>query len=202
MAKKKSNKSSASTRRENLSLNQILLWGGATVVVIFVIVILVNVLGPSVSLAPVPQTTASPIVIEDYQELTSPHVQDDQSVQYNSDPPTSGPHNPQSYTTTFFDQAPNPRRMLHSLEHGYVIIYFDCTQLPADLTCDSLKAGIRKVMGDAGKYKILAAPITGQPTVITLASWTRIGRLDNFDIAQIKDYITQNRNKSPEPTAP
>lgn len=59
-------------------------------------------------------------------DLGRDHVADSTSVSYNSNPPTSGPHNPDWERPGIYDKPLNDRKLVHSLEHGYVIISYNC----------------------------------------------------------------------------
>ena len=77
---------------------------------------------------------------------------------YNSNPPAGGTHYENSYTAKFFQESDLPSlskypegHLVHSLEHGYVIFWYDCQIAAAD--CAALKQTIQDVMGKTGKDK-------------------------------------------------
>ncbi|MDO8572045.1 MAG: DUF3105 domain-containing protein, partial [bacterium] len=45
---------------------------------------------------------------------------------YNSNPPTSGPHLPAWVKPGVFTEPKHDGELIHSLEHGYVIISYNC----------------------------------------------------------------------------
>lgn len=49
------------------------------------------------------------------------------AYQYNSNPPTSGPHLPIWVKAGVYDRPQIEGELIHSLEHGYVIISYNCT---------------------------------------------------------------------------
>jgi hypothetical protein len=53
---------------------------------------------------------------------------------YPSVPPASGPHEPVPFPAGVYPQAQDIYRMLHSLEHGAVIIWYDPASTSAELT--------------------------------------------------------------------
>ncbi len=61
-------------------------------------------------------------------ELGRDHTTDIAGVIYNSDPPTSGPHFPMWAKKGVYDRLISDGYLIHSLEHGYVIISYDCTR--------------------------------------------------------------------------
>ena len=127
---------------------------------------------------------------------------------YNSDPPTSGQHYDTPVQAGFYDESPVDEYLVHNMEHGHVIIWYNCTGL-SDAACTSLKNKIRDVMGRAGlsaltnTLKLVAVPRPTLSTQIVLTSWGHLERLDSFDANQILEFIKAYRNgpDTPEPGA-
>ena len=57
------------------------------------------------------------------------HVPIGTAVEYNSNPPTSGPHYAQWEKPGIYSKVLQDGNLVHSLEHGYVIISYNCTKL-------------------------------------------------------------------------
>ena len=83
---------------------------------------------------------------------------------YATDPPAGGKHYPSTYQPGFYDEeqasqlpANHEGYLVHNLEHGYVIFWYNCAADP-NLSCDDLKASIRKVMDSSGTHKLIAFP--------------------------------------------
>lgn len=126
---------------------------------------------------------------------------------YNSDPPTSGPHYPTPAEPGFYEEAPLDEYLVHNLEHGHVIIWYNCSALSSE-DCQVLKDDIRDVMSRAGVSlvtgtpKVEAVPRPAMDATIALTSWGRIHKLDAFDRDQILRFIKAFRDEAPEPGAP
>jgi hypothetical protein len=54
------------------------------------------------------------------------HVQIGTEVQYGTNPPTSGNHYAQWTKWGVYDTPKDDRNLVHSLEHGYVIMHYNC----------------------------------------------------------------------------
>ena len=126
---------------------------------------------------------------------------------YNSNPPTSGPH-ADPVPAGFYDQAPPDENLVHNLEHGYVIIWYNCSSLD-EAGCQGLKTQIKDVMDRArpvvvttGAKKLIAVPRQTMDALIALTSWGRLDTLSSFDVARVTEFINRLRNQSPEPAAP
>ena len=61
--------------------------------------------------------------------LSRDHVTDIAGVDYNSNPPTSGPHFAVWAKPGLYDRLISDGYFIHSMEHGYVVIWYDCSKL-------------------------------------------------------------------------
>ena len=136
------------------------------------------------------------------------HIEiDEQHEPYNSDPPTSGPHYAEPAQVGFYDEALPDEQLVHNLEHGYIVIWYNCTGLE-ETACETLKEQIRDVMGQAGSAgfssltKLIAVPRSSLPSPIAATSWGRLYQPETFDVDELLVFIKEFRNKAPEPNAP
>ena len=127
---------------------------------------------------------------------------------YNSDPPTSGKHYPTQAFADFIEEdglesfGDFPEGYLvHSLEHGYVIFWYNCDVL-IDTECEDLKDEIQQVMGRVGDFKVIGFPWPTLEEPVVLSSWGRLLRFDEFDPNVAEQYVRNFRNQAPEPNAP
>ncbi|MBI5356618.1 DUF3105 domain-containing protein [Candidatus Collierbacteria bacterium] len=67
--------------------------------------------------------------IETFPSQGRNHVPAGTIGEYNSNPPTSGPHYTQWEKPGIYNKVLPDGNLIHSLEHGYVIISYDCTKL-------------------------------------------------------------------------
>ena len=61
-------------------------------------------------------------------DLGREHVPVGTSVEYNSNPPTSGPHYSQWTKRGVYEKEIEDGYLIHSLEHGYIVISYNCEQ--------------------------------------------------------------------------
>lgn len=114
---------------------------------------------------------------------------------YNSVPPTSGPHYPvwwQQWGVT--DEELPDELLVHNLEHGGVVIRYNCPTGCARL--------VDQLAGITGRYrKVILAPYSGSGTRIALTAWTYLDRFDEFDEERIVRFIEAHMNspEAPEP---
>ncbi len=120
------------------------------------------------------------------------HVESVSLNDYNSVPPTSGPHFG-SQTNWGIHKEPVPEGyQVHNLEHGGVLIQYK-PDLAVDIV-DKLKA-----VGESYDWKkIILAPYAPLDKNIGITAWTRLDKFDDFDEARIRAFIDAHRNHGPE----
>ena len=57
------------------------------------------------------------------------HVTDIYGVEYSSNPPSSGPHFAVWAKPGVYDRLISDGYLIHSMEHGYIVIWYDCSNL-------------------------------------------------------------------------
>jgi hypothetical protein len=135
---------------------------------------------------------------EFYESAGRQHVNED--VDYATNPPTSGPHNPVPLPAGVYrdpEQAPE-ERALHSMEHASAVIWYNCEAGGLDdeectAFIDELRDRYESLLtGQSGG----ALLIINNPTMehfIALTSWTRLLELDEYDEEAIDEFIEVNR---------
>ena len=137
------------------------------------------------------------------------HIPDDAVPgPYNSDPPTSGPHYAEDLPAGIYQEADlaglpeHPEGLLvHSLEHGYVIFWYNCDLLDEG-GCSELKEQIQGVMDQSDNFKVIAFPWKSIDAPLVMTSWGKLQRFASFNAAQAQQFVERNRNHAPEPNAP
>ena len=137
--------------------------------------------------------------------MTSTHIEvDSDPGTYNSDPPTSGPHYPEEAQAGFHEtnnyQYP-AGYLVHNLEHGYVIFWYNCSLLD-EAACADLKDQIKSVLDEFNNVKVIAYPWDSIDVPVAMTSWGRSLKMESFDPEQARAFYKTNLNKSPEPNAP
>lgn len=112
---------------------------------------------------------------------------------YNSNPPTSGPHE-EVFADGYISTVPLAKAIqVHLLEHGSVLIQYNCTcpDLVRKLTAlaQSFDTYNPQMAMETGKA-VLIAPNPEIRGKIALTAWTRLQVLDRYDEARIKQFIT------------
>jgi hypothetical protein len=117
---------------------------------------------------------------------------------YNSDPPTGGWHYDTPWNPGFYEQPVADEYLVHNLEHGYVVISYDCSKLT---DCEGTKAQIRQLMQRYNNWKLVAVPRNNTDAAIALTAWGWLEKLDSYDEANMTAFINAWRDHGPEKTA-
>lgn len=116
--------------------------------------------------------------------LKSPHlsVAALEKVQYNSIPPTSGPHLALPPAPGIYDTPLGAGSFVHAEEHGHVIITYS-SSLPA------AQVSTLKDIAKAHPADVLMTPYPPLTQGLALAAWGRLQRFDQVDQPAIERFI-------------
>jgi hypothetical protein len=128
----------------------------------------------------------------------------DQTVNYPTNPPTSGRHYLEPVPDDAYAEAPQDEELVHNLEHGRVIIWFK-PGLPEEQRADL------KALFDEDEYQMLLVPRPNMPYDVAASAWNRdpepngTGRLllcdrmspEVFDA--LRTFRDEHRSNGPEP---
>ena len=112
---------------------------------------------------------------------------------YRGNPPTSGAHHPEPLNPGFYSTPQPPTRLVHSLEHGHIVIYYDETD-PTVLS--TLKVWTSLFNHPWGG--VLATPKVELGKSVILTAWRKKLTLATFDEATAAAFIDRYRGRGPE----
>lgn len=121
------------------------------------------------------------------------HLAPGQYVSYEDRFPTSGVHDPKWVDPGVYDTAQLPTKLVHSLEHGMVVIYYDA---PSPETMDLLEEWASLYRGGWSGVVVTPAPGIGQGIILT--AWNQKLPLDPFDAEAAAAFVDRFRGRGPE----
>lgn len=121
------------------------------------------------------------------------HLGPGQSAGYRQRFPTSGRHNPQWLGAGIYTVPQPAERLVHSLEHGMVVIYIDT---PSDEVRAMLESWAGLYGGSWSGIVITPAPGLGE--AVLLNAWNNTLRLDAFEPAAAAAFVDRFRGRGPE----
>ena len=137
---------------------------------------------------------------------TNDHTQDlGEKIEYDSNPPTHGRHFEVPAPDQSYEEAPDPKELVHSLEHGRIVVWFK-QDLPAEQ-----RANLKALYEEDPFQMILTPNETGMPYAVAASAWNRdpppagTGRLlgcpeyneEIFDALRM--FKDEHRSNGPEP---
>lgn len=120
------------------------------------------------------------------------HVPEGTQITYNSNPPSSGSHYGITQHAGVYDKPPADGYLVHSLEHGAVILWYNPKQLSKDQV-EQLKNIFNRTSG-----KGIMTPRESMDVSVAVSSWGRVLKLKTIDEKQIKAFFDTNINRGPE----
>ena len=159
-------------------------------------------------------------------------------INYNSNPPTSGPHYGETVPWGSHTTEKDDRNLIHNLEHGGIWISYNCAKSTSfklipqvyahegeeesatnsatpsasqlhpteqdnasqaeDPKCQELVKQLEEVVKKTGRKKIVLGPRSKNESLIALASWNWLLKLQKFDENKISQFIQDRYDKAPE----
>jgi hypothetical protein len=132
---------------------------------------------------------------------------------YASIPPVSGPHDTAVQSAGAYSEPVSPYRVLHSLEHGAVAVWYD----PAAVSVNDLDTARAALQG---QDHVILSPYSfpgeggSLPEPVALTAWHHLQRCSRLDPVAIGDFLRRYRTPTgdqlpptyegdaPEPGAP
>jgi len=176
------------------------------------------------------QDSSKPLPGTTVKDLGRGHVPVGTKVQYNSNPPTSGQHYAEWTKAGVYDAPLDDRNLVHSLEHGYIIISYNCgkkmsfvpqsfaqgsTQSAQTATesavvlddkvwkskdCEDLKKKLADVAKKQRLWKFIVIPRPSLDSRIAVTAWARVDKMETVDEGRITAFTNAFRDKGPEKT--
>ena len=122
------------------------------------------------------------------------HVSSISNVEYNSNPPTSGPHYDTPARQGFRENIIDDGNLIHSIEHGLIWISYN----------PRIGEEAEKLRDVASEFTVITQREANDEDIV-IASWGRLdafnledGSIDEDDLQRINDFVLRYYNKGPE----
>jgi len=161
------------------------------------VAVVVVILGGAVFLAidlTAPEAPPPPELeaVETFDDMGTQHLAPGEGTpQYNSNPPTSGPHAATPAACGVYRQPVPDVSSLHSMEHGAVVVQYDPELSQEQIT------ELEEIGRDVGG-EVIVAPRPDNPAAVVLTAWTKLLILDEVDREVISAFEREFGNRSPE----
>lgn len=126
------------------------------------------------------------------------HVPQGTAVNYRDNPPASGPHNSGAGVAPiepgFYPDPVRPEVWVHNLEHGDIVILFDCPG-----TCDpGFLQSLQSFFNSIVSHKLVITRYPGLSSPIMAVAWQVQRSFDAFDAVELKAFHDRRVGQAPE----
>lgn len=130
-----------------------------------------------------------------YPDLGQEHVPDGTQVDYNSNPPTSGPHYSTPALAGIYNEAPPDEQLVHNLEHGYIIISYHPEQVSEDVL-EQIRQQVLEL--SATNPRLILTPRASLDVPIALTAWGYLQELDSYEPEVVQAFYDAHVARAPE----
>lgn len=123
-----------------------------------------------------------------------PHKRPPENIEYKTDPPTSGLHYDQTVKAGFYDVVKGKENLVHNLEHGNIVIYYD-PKISDDVKTQ-LKGLAERNKADFAGVVVVPRPEGDSPLILT--AWGHMMKLQGWDKKQIDGFLDKYIGRGPE----
>lgn len=146
------------------------------------------------------------------------HVPAGSVVNYKTNPPVFGPHFEDWIRAGVQDSGKDDRNLVHSLEHGYVIMSYRCFtgavsseasgsaeatssgKIDTQDECNKRKSEFEEIFNKKGKRKLIVVPRANLDTNYALTAWGYLDKFNEFDESRVNKFIDAHLDNGPERT--
>jgi hypothetical protein len=125
------------------------------------------------------------------------HVASGTEIEYDTAPPTSGPHYASTVSAGFYEETPALGSLVHTLEHGAVVVYYD----PAAVTPaarESLRLYASAHTGTWRSVVVVPSPAAEPDAPYVLTAWRTSYRLTEYDAERVRAFLAEYLGRGPE----
>ena len=121
------------------------------------------------------------------------HLPADYAYDYGTPFPTSGPHSPRWIAAGLYTEAQPPTELVHALEHGNIVIYYD---QPGEAVIQHLRELAQEQTGQWDGVVAVPSPGLGEGVVLT--AWQKRLALPRYEEEKAAAFIDAFRGRGPE----
>lgn len=118
------------------------------------------------------------------------HLTAGETPTYKQVPPTSGTHNPVWAQAGVYGDNVDVTQLVHSLEHGYVILYYNGISQAEINQLTSIQ--------QSDPFKMIVAPYPNMPAKVAIVAWDHKQMCSGVNEPAIRSFVAQFRNQGPE----
>lgn len=135
--------------------------------------------------------------VETFPSQGRDHVPAGTQIDYARVPPLSGTHYGSAASAGFYEETPPLGALVHTLEHGAVIIYYDPSALTPEARA-SLEAWSSNFTGTWSSIVVAPNPNDDPRAPYVLTAWTHRLTMDEYDPEVVRAFAAEYLGRGPE----
>lgn len=137
--------------------------------------------------------------VETHESEGREHVSRDTELNYEQMPPTSGPHYNDWATGGFYDEETSPPlgELVHALEHGAVVVYYDPEGITPDVR-ESFRQYGDRYDDDFMSFIAVPTPVDDPEATYVVTAWTKQLTMDEYDEEKLRQFMAEYLGRGPE----
>lgn len=127
------------------------------------------------------------------------HLSTGTNVEYQEVPPVSGDHwgPSQVRRAGFYEEEQPYEALVHNLEHGHVVIYYDPAAITPDVK-ENLKAYASRYSGSWASVVVVPNPQANPEAPYVLTAWRTKLTMDSYDEDTLVAFLSEYLGRGPE----
>ncbi len=136
--------------------------------------------------------------VERFESQGTRHVPTGTNIDYQRTPPLSGTHYGGSTVDAgFYTDRPAFGSLVHTLEHGAVVIYYDPGALPDDVE-SHLRSLTEEYTGTWSSVVVVPHPEENPDSTVVVTAWRTQLTLDSYDRDAVTAFLAEYLGRGPE----
>lgn len=136
-------------------------------------------------------------IIDDVETIPSSGNQHVSNPSYESLPPTGGPHTGATVGAGFYEQTPSLGALVHTLEHGAVVVYYDDSRM-SEAAEQDLKEWASTYTGTWASVVVVPHPEENPEHAYVLTAWEKKYTMDEYDPDVVTAFAAEYLGRGPE----
>lgn len=135
--------------------------------------------------------------VESFPNQGNEHVDSVSQSTYDQFPPLSGPHYGGTVSAGFYEEEQSLGDLVHTLEHGAVIVYYDPAAL-SDNATESLREFSSVHTGAWRSVVVVPNPSDDPEAAYVLTAWQHRLYMDDYDAETVHAFLSEYLGRGPE----
>lgn len=141
--------------------------------------------------------------VESFESQGTQHVEAGSEIDYAQTPPLSGPHYNTPTTGGYYESTQSAGNLVHALEHGAVVIYYDPaaeggTAGDDETPTESLREFAATHTNQWGSVIVVPNPADEPQADYVLTAWQHRLTMDDYDPETVHAFLSEYLGRGPE----